>query len=218
MSTISVDQRFALLSTLGAKTRWERLTPPQVQLGIAGSAEELDRIGDEFTAFVESGFRLCIGNFLRDTGELSIPIPALPRPTLYELRNKYPQIEAKGGIERDDSPTTAVTLKLGSVLIPGEEENVDGMIYEQRLLIPRRRGLLLGHQQAIWVMEHQQEFPELIQLLGKIYIDFPGLIVVRSDGSRDVFCLRSFGKRWYLGWRWLQDNAGSHARTAFSGK
>ena len=52
----------------------------------------------------------------RETRELTIQIPALPRPTLEELREQFPWIREKDGIERDTSPTHAVTFRLGTVL------------------------------------------------------------------------------------------------------
>ena len=84
-------------------------------------------------------------NFFHETGELAIRIPALPRPTLAELRKKFPGIYEENGIERDTSPTDAVTLTLGTVLREGEKQ-IDGAEYARRLA--PKLDIMLGYQQA----------------------------------------------------------------------
>ena len=182
------------------------------------NAAAMQRAGAEYTRFVQFGYQAQIVNLFHDTGELSIPIPALPRPTLDELRSKFPWIKVKGGIKRDDSATEAGVLRLGSVLIPDEEKGLDGAKYERRLLVPRSQGLLFGYQQATWVVEHQQEFPELMQLLGKIHINSPGLIVVDENNYRRAPFLSDDGKRWHLCLDYFPVAVSSHTRAAFSGK
>lgn len=162
---------------------------------------------------IEGRFRL--SNFLRETGELSITIPALPRPTLAELRSKYDWIREENGIERDTSPTEAVTLKLATILL-GSEKSVNGPKYEGR--IAGKLDIILGYRQAVWLVEHQDEFPEFMALLGKIYIDFTGLVVVCGDGGRVCPCLYQGGERWCLCWRWVDDGFSSHGRIAVSSK
>ncbi|MDE2079667.1 MAG: hypothetical protein KGI73_04790 [Patescibacteria group bacterium] len=219
MSTITVNQRFSSLATLGENTNWDSLTPEEVQVCMS-SASEMQRAGVEYTKFVKQGYRSQIQmvDLFHDTGELSIPIPALPRPTLDELRSKFPWIRKENGIDRDDSATEAGILRLGSVLIPGEEESLDGERYERRLIVPRTKGLLDGYQQGVWLVKHQDEFPAFMALCGKVYIDLPGLIVVDEDGDWRVFSLRRGGERWRLRWRDLSLDVDSSARTAFSGK
>ncbi len=53
--------------------------------------------------------------FLRETGELTLAIPALPHPELGDLRERFPLLRIKR-IERDTSPTEPVTLKLSTGL------------------------------------------------------------------------------------------------------
>jgi len=215
MSTISAEQRFALFTALGAKTKWNELTTEQVQAGISGTDEELVCAGNEFTLFIRNGFRMQMVDLFRDTGELTIQIPALPRPTLVELRAKHSWVKAEGGIERDFSPVEPVTLKLGSVLLPNEER-IDGSQYEVRLT--PKLNLLLGYQHAVWLVENQDKFPELMKLLGEVYIDFPGLVVVNEDGDRSVFYLTRGGGHWRLSWHDLAYGVDADARVAFSGK
>ena len=208
MGTISMDQRFSLLAKLGENADWDSLTSEQVQVGI----REAKLTGSEFTAFVRNGFRMQIGDFFRETGELTLSIPALPRPTLQELQAKFSWIKS---IERDTSPTDAVILKLGTVLRP-DEERVNGTEYERRLVL--KPGLCLGYQQAVWPTEHQDEFPAFMALLGKIYIDFSGLVVVDGDGRRRVPCLVRLGLRWHLHWGWLGADLDQSGRLAVSCK
>lgn len=148
--------------------------------------------------------------FFRKTGEFTIRVPALPRPTLARLQGQHSWIKS---IERDNSPTETTTLSLGTVLRP-DEGSVGGTKYEQRIVsLPT-----MGYQHAVWLVEHQDEFPEFMALLGKIYIDFPGLIVVLGNGYRRVPCLRRAGGRWCLDWHWLGSDFYSFGRVAVSSK
>ena len=210
MSTISVDQRLSLLARLGENINWDSLTTEQIQVGI----REAKRAGAEATVFFKNGFRVQIGDFFRDTGELALQIPALPRPTLAELREKFSWIRAENGIERDTSPTEAVTLRLGTVL-RADEKSIGGEEYERRRVSLTG---LHGYQQAAWLVEHQDEFPEVMALLGKVYIDFPGLVVASADGDRNFPYLYRVGKRWDLRWRWTVYDLFSSGRIASSGK
>jgi hypothetical protein len=150
------------------------------------------------------------GEYLRETGELSIPMPALKRPTLKELQANNDWIKS---IERDTSTEEAVILTLATALVPDDGNSIDGKEYEKRIAL--KHNSLLGFQHRQWLLEHQDEFPELKALLGKIYIDFPGIVVVNRDGSRGVpYCGRS-GSRWDGGWRWLGDEFGVDGRIAF---
>jgi hypothetical protein len=142
--------------------------------------------------------------------KLNITIPALPRPTLKELQEKWPWIQS---IESDRSPEEAVTLELDTVLKKGENY-ISGMEYERRIKdIP-----VLGYQQAVCLVEHQDEFPEFKKLCGKIYIDFLGLMVLDDDGDRSFPCLHESGGRWGLVWGWVDSGLDSGGRVARSGK
>ncbi|TSC75555.1 MAG: hypothetical protein G01um101430_397 [Parcubacteria group bacterium Gr01-1014_30] len=209
--TVSAEQRLELAMSLLRNADWSRLTPESVQVVIDAAPKSAGR---EFTYFVENGGWVQVGDFFRETGELAIQIPALPRLKLAELREKFLWIREEEGIERDVSPTEAVTLRLGTVL-RADEESLDGKEYKRR-----RASLtgLHGYQQAAWFVEHQDEFPELMTLLGKIYIDFPGLVVVSADGDRSFPCLRQSGERWKLDWGWVGGGFNSFGRIASSGK
>ncbi len=208
MSGISVDQRFAMLAKIGENIDWNSLTVEQVQVGVV----DAQRAGKEATAFIRNGFRVQVGDFFLNTGELTIPIPALARLSLEEIQKRFRDIK---GIERDTSPTEVVTLNLATIL-RSDEERVNGEEYERR--IASKLEILFGPQQAIWLMEHQDEFPALMALLGKIYIDFSGMVVVGEDGGRDVFCLNRLGKRWDLGRDWVSGDFGRGGRLALSSK
>ena len=171
--------------------------------------------GGEFTLFVAGGGRVQIGDFLRIIEEVAIEIPALPRPTLAELRAKFSWIKAEGGIDRDTSPTEAVTLRLATVLRL-DEPSIGGEEYERR--IAPTLDVMLGYQHRQWLIEHQMEYPALMALLGKVYIDFPGLIVVREDGNRFCPYLTQDGKRFDEDWDWMSYVLNRNGRIALSGK
>ncbi len=152
-------------------------------------------------------------DFFRDTGELTLQIPTLPRPTLAELKAKFDWIKS---IERDTSPTGPVTLKLATVFRPYETKSINGAEYERRFA-PKHK-VLLGYQQREWLIEHQKEFPELMALLGKIYIDFPGLVMVREDGNRDIPYACQGDERWDPYWGWVDRGFNRFGRVAIYGK
>ena len=135
-------------------------------------------------------------DFWRTVEDLAIPIPALGRLEFKSLKKQFDWIKR---IEADTSPTEAVVLRLGTVLRL-DEGSVNNTEYERRRTM--RHDFLLGYQQAAWLVEHQDEFPAFMALLGKIYIDFPGLVVVGADGYRHFPYLCRLGGRWCLFWGW----------------
>ncbi|TSC75860.1 MAG: hypothetical protein G01um101430_30 [Parcubacteria group bacterium Gr01-1014_30] len=173
-------------------------------------------------AFVSADFAIAkvqeiiaVAETLILTDELTLQIPALPCPTFEDLREKYPWIREEEGIERDTSPTEAVTFHLGTVIREGEHY-INGAEYERRL--QPKQDILHGYQQANWLVEHQDEHPAFVALLGKVYIDFPGIVVVNSDSGRCVACLDQGGRRWCLHWGWLGRGVDRRGRIAVSGK
>lgn len=151
-------------------------------------------------------------DFFRETGEVTIQIPALPRPTIEELQEKFSWIKS---IERDTSSVEAIVLNLGTVLCPNEER-IDSTEYERR--IAPKLAVSLGYQHARWLVEHQGTFPDFMALLGKIYIDFPGLVVVGVGGDRHFPCLDRDGRRWVLHWLWVGRGLDRSGRVALSSK
>ena len=148
--------------------------------------------------------------FFRETGEFKIEIPALQRPTLEGLQGQFSWIKS---IEQDVSPTDALGIELGTVLRP-DEEQINGDEYKRR-----RAGLdTLGFQHATWLVAHQDEHPEFMTQLGKIYIDFPSLVVVDTGGYRGFPFLSRDGERWVLRWGSLDDGLDQDGRFAVSGK
>ena len=141
---------------------------------------------------------------------MTIKIPALKRPTLAELQKEWSWIKS---IEKDDSPTKAVTLELTTILKDGEDF-ITGSVYEKR-----REGLqCLGFQHAQWLLKNQKEFPELMELVGKVYIDFPALVVVGGGGNRYCPCLDLRGRVFVQEWDWLSGGLVQDGRLAVSGK
>jgi hypothetical protein len=205
-SVISVEQRFALLAAMGANIDWDSLTTEQIQAGIKNP----QLTGKQATLFIQSGYSVQIGEYFRETGELSIQLPALKRPTLKELQKNNDWIKS---IERDNSTEAPVTLTLATVLVPDDDGSIDGKEYEKRIAL--KHDSLLGFQHRQWLLEHQDEFPEFMALLGKVYIDFPGLVVVSRGGGRRVPCCDQGGSRWGVSWSWLGVKFSSYGRVAF---
>lgn len=141
---------------------------------------------------------------------MNITIPKLKKPTLKKLQREYSWIRS---IESDTSPEEEVTLDLISVL-KKEESYISKGVYEERI----RTLPSLGYSQATWLAEHQDEFPEFMALLGKVYIDFSGLVVLNADGRRALPCLSRRGERWGLYWGWLGLDFNRYGRVAVSGK
>jgi len=153
-----------------------------------------------------------IADQIRETGELTIEIPALPRPTLKEIQKKYSWIRS---IERDTSPERPVTLKLATVLCPDQTGSISGTEYERR--IAPSLDVALGYQHWQWLLEHQNAHPAFMALLGKLYIDFPGIIVVCKDGNRNVPVCGQCGTHWDDDWSWLGEGMfGSDGRVAIA--
>lgn len=119
-------------------------------------------------------------SLFRETGELSIEVPACRRPTIPELRWLWPDVLA---IEYDESPELPVTLVVGTFLRV-EERAVNGNEYGCR----RQAVLssLLGPQHALLLQEkvNSGRLPELFDFLGKFCLDFFGMVVRgrRSSG------------------------------------
>jgi hypothetical protein len=151
--------------------------------------------------------------FLRETGELSITIPALPRPTLKQLQAKNSWIKK---IERDTSTEGPVTLNLATVLRDATENPINGKEYERRLAPSLFR--LLGYQHLEWLIAHQDEYPAFMVLFGKVYIDFSGLVVVHGNGFRSVPYGSQNGRRWDAYWSWLDNGFDRSGRVAVSSK
>jgi len=145
------------------------------------------------------------------TEKLTIKIPALPRPTLKEIQAVFPWINK---IDRDTSPTEASTLQLATVLSEGEL-SIGDEEYERRR-VAMRTTIFLGYQQAVWLVEHQDEFPEFMALGGTIYIDFTGLVIVDGVGGHDFPFLVRRGARWKLDCGWSGRGADARGRAAFS--
>lgn len=138
---------------------------------------------------------------------LEIRIPALSGLTKSEICRKYGFKDVV-----DNSPMTEVVMVLETVFRDGER-SITGSEYEDRL---KSVSGTLGLSQALWLIDHQDEFPEFMALLGKVYIYFPATIVVFGDDSRRVPFLDRCGARWHLGWRWLDGGFGSNGRVARS--
>ena len=202
---ISVDQQFAYLAALGANTDWKLFTTQQVQAAM----KDPIALGKQHTLFLQVGCQVQIGEYFRETGEISIQLPALKRPTLKELQSDNDWIKS---IERDMSTEEPVTLTLATVLVPDDGSSIDGKEYEKRIAL--KHDVLLGFQHREWLLEHQAEFPEFMALLGKYYIDFPGLVVVDRGGGRGVPDCGLGGSCWDGYWDWLSYDFNSRGRIA----
>jgi hypothetical protein len=160
-----------------------------------------------------------LDDFFRETGEVRIKIPARPRPKLAKLQERFSRINGLDIIDRDTSPTEAVTFTLGTVL-RRHENRISGHEYEKRIGKKLESKKILGLQQADWLFENQQEIPDLMDLPDRIYIDFLGLVVADRFGVRSYPYLERKGnaERFDLGWDWLFSNLVPDGRIAVSSK
>lgn len=142
-----------------------------------------------------------------------IQLPALKRPTRKAIQKKLPWVKS---IERDISTAKKVEVEFVSVL-QGSESYISYPVYESRL---KDAHTSLGFQHALWIEEHQDEFPELKTLResGIWYIDFTGMLAVDDDGDRNFPSLGRVGLRWELYRGWLGHDFSSLGRVAAAGK
>jgi hypothetical protein len=212
MGQITADQSQAVMAALSTNVDWSSIDFEACGLQNV-AIRDAKQAGAQFAAFLRNGCRLLLEGFLRNTGELTVHIPALKRPTLAQLQAKYAWIKK---IERDTSPEGPVTLNLATVLRDAAEGSINGPEYERRIASSLSR--LLGYQQLAWLVEHQDEYPAFMALLGKVYVDFSGLVVVDGRGDRYVPYGCRLGKRWDAYWGWLGNYFHRNGRLAVSGE
>lgn len=146
---------------------------------------------------------------LRSVETIEIRIPALPKSNPDDILKKYDFLRS---VDKDDSPEGEVVMTFTTVLWE-DEGPISGVEYESRLASVEGN---LGYSQAAWLVEHQDKLPrEFMDLLGKIYVDFPATVAVGVGGRRCVPFLRLSGGRWFRGWRWLGFDFRSRGRVAF---
>jgi hypothetical protein len=146
--------------------------------------------------------------------DVSIQLPKLKRPTLRQIQGEWSHVRS---VVSDYSAEEAVTLRLGTVL-EKTERHIGGSMYGRRVLRVCTRGILLGFQHHRWLLRNQWKFPAFMKLLGKVYIDFPGIIVAYGDGSHAVPYMGDGGKKkgWYGSWNSLRSGMSSFGRVAAS--
>lgn len=145
----------------------------------------------------------------REVESLEIRIPAIPKMTAKQILEKYPFLRS---VLKDDSPESEVVLTLTTVL-EKDEDRISGNDYKVRLKSVRGQ---LGLSQVVWLVEHQDEFPEFMALPPKICIDFPGTIAVDVQDLQDIPYLYQNNGRWLPRWYWLGRNLDSDCRIAVS--
>lgn len=149
---------------------------------------------------------------LRSVEAVEIRIPATPKSSFSDILKKYNFLRS---IEKDDSPEGEVVMTFATVLRK-DESSISGSEYELRL---QKVSGILGYSQAVWLVEHQVELPkEFMELLGKVYVDFPATVAVKVDGHRYVPYLNLRDGRWFLNWNWIGGGFYSNDRVARSRK
>ena len=105
-----------------------------------------------------------------------------------------------------------MTLSLGTVLLHGDSGSINFEEYKKR--ITPQRASVGGIQQLRWLVQHQKECPALMALLGKIYIDFPAIVVASRGMCYSPYCNQG-GLLWVDRWFWLGYGFNSLGRIAF---
>jgi len=202
--------------------------------GCGGTDEDIQLVleaGDDFLGGVakqiveRAGIIRCDRDGFRLTDpEVVIQIPGLKRLTLEQVQADWDGVQS---IEPDDSTEEPVTLRLATIL-KSDENYIEGEVYERRLMKLRLDGRLLGLQHRKWLVDNQDDskaIPDehirkaIKALVGKVYVDFSGTIVVNRDGDRCVPCVsRGSSGRFGGSWNWLDDRFDSNGRVAVSGK
>jgi len=147
---------------------------------------------------------------IRETGELTIDLPALSRPEPSELLRPDRWLNS---VAWDTSPIAPVTLVLVTALQP-YEGTIKGPELKQRLT--RIQSRLLGFQHQQWLLEHQNKYPALRELFDTVHIIFPGVAVQNEDGHCFVPCCVAGSKQWMGLWRPLDDRCNRCIRLAIA--
>ncbi len=151
---------------------------------------------------------------LRRVESITIKIPALPRLSAEAIFQRFKNLRS---IEKDESPEGEVVLTFSTVLEEREHsislERNGYREYEIRLQGVEGK---LGLSQALWLEEHQDEFPELMaflvanqegtwELRDETFIVFPATICVDEKGERSFPRLTGGdnGDRWHTSWLWI---------------
>jgi len=120
------------------------------------------------------------GNFLEITDELTIPMPALPRPSFEDLQRDFPRLRLHK-IDRDTSPTTSGAMLLATVLRPDDGDYISTEVYDRRIAFAR--DLLLGYQHLSWLLANRKAYPAFQALVGRVGIHFPGIRIITTAPS-----------------------------------
>ncbi|MBI2625082.1 MAG: hypothetical protein HYW70_01995 [Candidatus Nealsonbacteria bacterium] len=96
-------------------------------------------------------------------------------------------------------------LELAPFLLK-RERSVNG---EELVTRSKKMQANLGQLQAEYLLDRQDEIPKEWR---KHHLHFPGTIWRDRDGDRNIFCLCWGGRRWYLMFRWLDDDFDSGSR------
>jgi hypothetical protein len=152
--------------------------------------------------------------------ELIMDLPALPRPSLQDLRSAFSTLPIQT-IERDTSPTDAVRMKLATVHYERKHTYSDPIWVQDQngnrkynppqnpdhfwathdispadfeCRIASREDQLLGYQHAAWLLQHHLEFPELVNLLESRDIIFPGIVISAGGKRQSPMLLKDNGR------------------------
>ncbi len=171
--------------------------------------------------------------FFCETKEFSIAIPALPRPTLKELKlgkNEFDGPYPIGAIKKDTSPEHPVILNLISLFEADRAETMDPNTWRRRLA-PHIK-VALGYQHAAWLIENRNKIPAFTSLRkkGNVYvIEFPALTTWTQWTKRGGSVKRRFrlerqyficdtGESWELSSDFCEYDHFPNGRIAIAGK
>ena len=153
-------------------------------------------------------------SFLRNTGELTICIPARKRPTLQQLQAKWPWIKK---IERDTSPEGPVVFNLAMVLRDAAEGSINGPEYGGVLLRACPSCSVISS--SLGSSSTRTSTPSSWTYSGRsTSTSRVWSVVIELGDRRSVPYGGRSGKRWGAGWGWLRGHFRQIGRLAVSGE
>ncbi len=111
-------------------------------------------------------------NLMQDLSGLTVTIPALPKPSIEEVRGRWSWIDH---IAIDASTTSEVTVDFSQTVVVdkiGEQYDLSGLKLVGNL----------GYQHGLWIMQHSEYWPRLLKFFANVSLVLKGQVLRNPDG------------------------------------